>query len=155
MYIFCISTKVWLQLPQWFLRRRLKCEMLTDGRRTKSDGNSSHGLKARWANKDGCDRGHYWKCLEWHLLLFFSDNSVIVLGFLVTPDCITDEDTDHYDLIEILCFKWYLNFYIYQLCTYFVWMLKSPKQLLNCLKRTKTSVILSIVSSVPYRIHPY
>ena len=45
------STKVWLQLAQWFLRRRLKCEMLTDGQRTKSDGNSSHGLKARWAKK--------------------------------------------------------------------------------------------------------
>jgi hypothetical protein len=43
------STKVWLQLAQWFLRRRLKCEMLTDRRRTKSDDNSSHGLKARWA----------------------------------------------------------------------------------------------------------
>ena len=43
------STKVWLQLAQWFLRRRLKCEMLTDGQRTKSDGNSSHGLKARRA----------------------------------------------------------------------------------------------------------
>jgi hypothetical protein len=27
------STKVWLQLVQWFLRRRLKCEMLTDGRK--------------------------------------------------------------------------------------------------------------------------
>jgi hypothetical protein len=25
------STKVWLQLAQWFLSRRLKCEMLTDG----------------------------------------------------------------------------------------------------------------------------
>jgi hypothetical protein len=25
--------KVWLQLVQWFLRRRLKCEMLTDGRK--------------------------------------------------------------------------------------------------------------------------
>jgi hypothetical protein len=24
------STKVWLQLAQWFLMRRLKCEMLTD-----------------------------------------------------------------------------------------------------------------------------
>jgi hypothetical protein len=24
-------TNVWLQLAQWFLRRRLKCEMLTDG----------------------------------------------------------------------------------------------------------------------------
>jgi hypothetical protein len=24
------STKVWLQLAQWFLRRRLKCEMLTE-----------------------------------------------------------------------------------------------------------------------------
>jgi hypothetical protein len=45
------STKVWLQLAQWFMRRRLKCEMLTDGRRTKSDDNSSHGLKARWAKK--------------------------------------------------------------------------------------------------------
>jgi hypothetical protein len=41
------STKSCLQLAQWFLRRRLKCEMLTDGRRTKSDGNSSPGLKAR------------------------------------------------------------------------------------------------------------
>jgi hypothetical protein len=38
------STKVWLQLAQWFLRRRLKCEMLTDGRRTKSDDNISPGL---------------------------------------------------------------------------------------------------------------
>jgi hypothetical protein len=45
------STKVWLQLVQWFLRRRLKCEMLTDRRWTKSDGNSSHGLKANWAKK--------------------------------------------------------------------------------------------------------
>jgi hypothetical protein len=27
------SIKVWLQLAQWFLRRRLKCEMLTDGRK--------------------------------------------------------------------------------------------------------------------------
>jgi hypothetical protein len=45
------STKVWLQLDQWFLRRRLKCEMLTDGRRMKSDDNSSHGLKARWTKK--------------------------------------------------------------------------------------------------------
>ena len=50
------STKVWLQLVQWFLRRRLKCEMLMDRqrttddrRRTKSDDNSSPGLKARWA----------------------------------------------------------------------------------------------------------
>jgi hypothetical protein len=25
------STKVWLQLAQWFLKRRLKCEMLRDG----------------------------------------------------------------------------------------------------------------------------
>ena len=32
------STKVWLQLAQTFLRRRLKCEMLTDGRRTTDDG---------------------------------------------------------------------------------------------------------------------
>jgi hypothetical protein len=39
------STKVWLQLAQWFLRRRLKCEMLTGGRRTKSDGNGSPGLR--------------------------------------------------------------------------------------------------------------
>ena len=47
------SIKVWLQLAQWFLRRRLKCEMLTNGRRKKSDGNSSHGLKARWVKKKG------------------------------------------------------------------------------------------------------
>jgi hypothetical protein len=39
------STKVWLQLALWFLRRRLKGEMLTDGRQTKSDHNSSRGLK--------------------------------------------------------------------------------------------------------------
>jgi hypothetical protein len=32
------STKVWLQLAQWFLKRKLKCEMLTDGRRTTDDG---------------------------------------------------------------------------------------------------------------------
>ena len=31
------STKDWLQLAQWFLRRRLKCEMLTHGR-TTDDG---------------------------------------------------------------------------------------------------------------------
>jgi hypothetical protein len=31
------STKVWLQLAQWFLRRRLKCEMLTDGRQTTDE----------------------------------------------------------------------------------------------------------------------
>jgi hypothetical protein len=62
------STKVWLQLIQWFLRRRLKCEMLTDGRRTKSDDNSSHGLKARWAKKVAFQEGWslwsetiYWK----------------------------------------------------------------------------------------------
>jgi hypothetical protein len=46
------STKVWLQLAQLFLRRRLKCEMLTDGRRMKSGSNSSHGLKARWAKNE-------------------------------------------------------------------------------------------------------
>jgi hypothetical protein len=45
------STKVWSKLAQWFLRRRLKCERFTqtttttyDGRRTKPDGKSSHGL---------------------------------------------------------------------------------------------------------------
>jgi hypothetical protein len=27
------STKVWLQLAEWILKRRLKCEMLTDGRK--------------------------------------------------------------------------------------------------------------------------
>jgi hypothetical protein len=56
------STKVWLQLAQWFLRRRLKCEMLTSGRRTKSDGNSSHGLKARWAkNSSDEGRNRHWQ----------------------------------------------------------------------------------------------
>jgi hypothetical protein len=64
------STKGWLQLAQWFLRRRLKCEMLTDGRRTKSDDNSSHGLKARWATKnqgkssDGF-RNMDFQCQDW------------------------------------------------------------------------------------------
>ena len=44
------SSKVWSKLAQWFLRRRLKCEKFTtdndddDGRRTKHDGKSSHGL---------------------------------------------------------------------------------------------------------------
>jgi hypothetical protein len=36
------STKVWLQLAQWFLRRRLKFTMY-DGR-MPSDGKSSHGF---------------------------------------------------------------------------------------------------------------
>ena len=31
------STQVWLQLAQWFLRRRLKCEMLTNGRQTTDE----------------------------------------------------------------------------------------------------------------------
>jgi hypothetical protein len=50
------STKVWLQLAQWFLRRRLKCEMLTDGRQTQSDCSSSHGLRARWAKRGHKDK---------------------------------------------------------------------------------------------------
>ena len=37
--------QVWFNLVQRFQRRRFKCEMLTDGRRTKSDDNSSPGLK--------------------------------------------------------------------------------------------------------------
>jgi hypothetical protein len=59
------STKVWLQLAQWFLRRRLKCEMLTDGRWTKSDDNSSHGLKARWVkNQPIRNKNRLWRpCL--------------------------------------------------------------------------------------------
>jgi hypothetical protein len=42
------STKGWLQLAQWFLRRRFKCESLrrtTDGRRTPSDGKRPGELK--------------------------------------------------------------------------------------------------------------
>ena len=52
------STKVWLQLAQWFLRRRLKCESLrrtTEGRtdrRTPCDGKSSHGLWPGEQTKD-------------------------------------------------------------------------------------------------------
>ena len=39
------SSKVWSNLAQWFLRRRLKCEKLTtDDGRKKPDGKSSHGL---------------------------------------------------------------------------------------------------------------
>jgi hypothetical protein len=66
------STKVWLQLVQWFLRRRLKCEMLTDGRQTKSDDNSSHGLKARWAKKKSILRTQYLylKCSKTWLFIF-------------------------------------------------------------------------------------
>ena len=37
------SSKVWFKLALWFLRRRIKCEVY-DGRRTKPDGKSSHGL---------------------------------------------------------------------------------------------------------------
>ena len=37
------STKVWLQLAQWFLRRRLKFTTY-DGWTMTSDGKSSHGL---------------------------------------------------------------------------------------------------------------
>jgi hypothetical protein len=85
------STKVWLQLAQWFLRRRLKCEMLTDGRRTKSDDNSSPGLKGelKMAQRE---RGHnqalcYGKCWSKLLLtkqtfdLFFSQSCDIKSEF--------------------------------------------------------------------------
>ena len=44
------STKVWLQLALWFLRRRLKCEMLTDGRKVMT-------IKARWAKTFTSGRG--------------------------------------------------------------------------------------------------
>jgi hypothetical protein len=40
------SGQVWFKLVQWFQRRRL-FNKFTDGRRTPSDGNSSH----RWAKK--------------------------------------------------------------------------------------------------------
>jgi hypothetical protein len=36
------SCHVWSHLLQWFSRRRLKCLRTDDGRRTPSDGNSSH-----------------------------------------------------------------------------------------------------------------
>ena len=51
------STKGWLQLAQWFLRRRFKCESLrrtTDGRRTPSDGKSSPGQRP--GELKGCTR---------------------------------------------------------------------------------------------------
>ena len=35
--------QVWFHLAKLFQRRRLKYEKLTDGRRTPSDGNTSHG----------------------------------------------------------------------------------------------------------------
>jgi hypothetical protein len=37
--VFC---QVWFHLVQLFQRSRLKYEKLTDGRRTPSDGNTSH-----------------------------------------------------------------------------------------------------------------
>ena len=36
--------QVWFNLVQRFLRRRFKCEKLTDGRRTLTHDKSSHGL---------------------------------------------------------------------------------------------------------------
>ena len=61
------SIKVWLQLAQCFLRRRLKCEMLTDKKWC------SHGLKARWAkNGFSLKKNHFtmqiskWFASYWH-----------------------------------------------------------------------------------------
>jgi hypothetical protein len=40
------STKIWLQLAQWFLRRRLKCEMWTDdGRKVMATTKMAAKLK--------------------------------------------------------------------------------------------------------------
>ena len=36
--------QVWLKSVQWFQRRRVKCEKLTDGQRTLTHDKSSHGL---------------------------------------------------------------------------------------------------------------
>jgi len=36
--------QVWFKSVQWFQRRKLKCEKLTDGRRTTSHDKSSPGL---------------------------------------------------------------------------------------------------------------
>ena len=37
------SSKVWLKLAQWFQRRRLKCELWTDGR--TDDGRRTDGRR--------------------------------------------------------------------------------------------------------------
>ena len=68
------STKVWLQLAQWFLRKRLKCESLRrtmDGRTdavrwTPSDGKSSHGL---WSCELKNQPIRNKNCLWWPCLL--------------------------------------------------------------------------------------
>jgi hypothetical protein len=50
-----IPPKFGCNFPRGFWREdyNVKCWRMDDRRRTKSDGNSSHGLKARWAKKKG------------------------------------------------------------------------------------------------------
>ena len=50
------SSKVWLKLAQWFQRRRLKCELWTDGRtddERRTDGRTTDGrtTDAKWWQK--------------------------------------------------------------------------------------------------------
>jgi hypothetical protein len=75
------STKVWLQLAQWFLRRRLKCEMLTDGRQT-----------TRWANQrlpGACNRSPGSKLLSITTQLHCGGH---LGGRAQLPDTILQED---------------------------------------------------------------
>jgi hypothetical protein len=72
------STKVWLQLAQWFLRKRLICESIRrtmDGRTdavrwTPSDGKSSHGL---WSCELKNQPIRNKNCLWWPCLLMDRD----------------------------------------------------------------------------------
>jgi hypothetical protein len=61
------STKVWFKLALWLQRSWLKCEKLTDGRRTTDDGRSvvtiAHmTLWVRWAKKMKMWNSHRVQC---------------------------------------------------------------------------------------------
>ena len=44
-----------------------------DGRQTKSDGNSSHGLKARWAKKHNLRHEHTFRVVKISVVFFIFD----------------------------------------------------------------------------------
>jgi hypothetical protein len=103
------STKVWLQLAQWYLRRRLKCEMLTDGRRMKSDDNSSHGLKARctnlWPNIWFISQAFLFYCISKHLLKIFGYSATFLAHLAFRPFKISSPPFFYFELGDHLGWK--------------------------------------------------
>ena len=84
-------SKVWLQLAQWFLRRRLKCEMLTNGLRTKSDDNSSPGPKARWAkNQVNISNHSEKKAVTTKYLAKFQSPTAVSCPKIIQPEWISN-----------------------------------------------------------------